>query len=280
VIFVESYEIARAMPKVIAGEPVRVEVVGRIETLVDRKGRVRPLVGGISFGDLTVTAGTLGCVIDSTAVTNAHVIAIDWRNRKWNEIGVPVIQPGPYDGGTIEDKVGVLKDYIKIELGKVNYADFACAEIQADKVSNAVLDEDDSSYFTVEGVAEVSKGDKLCKSGRTTGFTSAKVKYESATVKVYGYFDMDKYAIFKDVILTDAFAMGGDSGSLAFTPTGKAVGLVFAGSPFVTCVCKWKYFEHKIGKAKQDFRAVVLLGLPLLIGIALAKRKSEKSEKK
>jgi hypothetical protein len=46
-------------------------------------------------------------------------------------LGTAVLQPGTYDGGTVEDKVGELHNYIKITFGPKgkNYADAAIAKI-------------------------------------------------------------------------------------------------------------------------------------------------------
>ena len=56
----------------------------------------------------------------------------------------------------------------------------------------------------------ISTGEYVMKSGRTTGYTMAKVIDTSATIMVgYGLY----MARFRDVILTEKFLEPGDSGS-------------------------------------------------------------------
>jgi len=87
---------------------------------------VRPIVGGISIGVPEEAfggkmAGTLGVIVkgsggDFYILTAAHVIAMD-INAKFLPIETPVLQPGTYDGGTINDTVGYLYRYINIVFG-------------------------------------------------------------------------------------------------------------------------------------------------------------------
>jgi hypothetical protein len=163
-------------------------------------------------------------------------------------IGTAVLQPGTYDGGTIEDKVGELYKYIKITFGPKgkNYADAAIAKITiTDYLVGEVLGSDDQSTYTVSGTAEVVIGDTVRKSGRTTGVTTNTVFDTSATVKVW--YSTSKWAVFYDQILVNQpFLESGDSGS-PVDKGGAFVGLAFAGSSSTAVVCKAKYIINGLG---------------------------------
>lgn len=85
------------------------------------------------------------------------------------------------------------------------------------------------------GIATVTFGDGVNKSGRTTGITSGTVIQTNVTVRV-GYGDSD--AIFEDQIMTSEMSQGGDSGSAVLDDNNNLVGLLFAGSPTTTIINK------------------------------------------
>jgi hypothetical protein len=163
-------------------------------------------------------------------------------------LGTDVLQPGTYDGGTIGDKVGELYKYIVITFGPKgkNYADAAIAKITiSDYLVGQVLDSDNNSTYTINGTVEVSVGDFVRKSGRTTGVTNSTVYDTSATVKVW--YSSSKWAVFYDQILVNQpFVESGDSGS-PVDEGGEFVGLAFAGSDIVAVVCKAKYITSGLG---------------------------------
>ena len=77
----------------------------------------RPTLPGDSIGHFNITAGTFGCMVrrkgtnDPFMLSNNHVFA---DTNKAN-IGDPILQPGPHDGGTADDLIGYLKDFVPIE---------------------------------------------------------------------------------------------------------------------------------------------------------------------
>jgi len=213
-----------------------------IETLA---GRVRPAMGGYSVGHYKITAGTIATgVVDSVPaygipakyyiLSNNHVLA----NSNSAVIGDPVLQPGPYDGGTVaSSKIGKLSRYIPIYFdGRNNVVDAAIAEVNFHDLNREI-------YWIgyVEGISvnpriplypNLAIGALVRKTGRTTNYTSGKLTAFNATVNVnYGG---GKVAKFVGQIMTSAMSAGGDSGSLVLDFQNNAVGLLFAGSSSVT----------------------------------------------
>jgi len=233
---------------------------------IDRKARHRPIPGGVSIGNISITAGTKG----------HEVIALDWgssgdlddidKEIKENmsaelEVGKRyllsnahvfcedpqadvskqerrVIQQGKADGGTMGtiNYVGQLMSHVVISPNRTNYID--CAVVKCDDELNY-----NSSIVDIgvpNGVELAAKGMSVKKSGRTTGYTEGTVEDDSATIKVnYGSFS----ATFADQLVIRGksgvdFSAGGDSGSLILNDKNNAVGLLFAGSGEITIANK------------------------------------------
>ena len=272
IVYIEKPEISRKVPKKLEGFPVRHEVIGRIEALqtttatrtfttaygattystYSRTAKQRPVFGGISVGNPYITAGTLGLVTVNNSgipvvLSNAHVLALD-SSANFVAIGTPTWQPGKFDGGTSNDTIGALYKYIPITFNKIranNYADAAISTLTVNGSQGSILNETNDGFYTINLTTEVSIGDKVRKSGRTTGVTTNNVTNTQASVKVY--YTSSKWAIFKDQILVrQPFSAGGDSGS-AVDKEGKFVGLLFAGSDTITVVNKAKYIISGLG---------------------------------
>ena len=267
IVYLEHERYKDKVPDSINGFKTDVIVIGKIKALsllqleevkpsytypepVSRTSMVRPIVGGISLGVPEETyggkmAGTLGLVVQGPRgyyyiLSNAHVIAMNSK-AQFLPLGTAVLQPGTYDGGTI-DEVGELSKYIKITFGPKgkNYADAAIAKITiTDYLAGEVLGSDNQNTYTISGTTDVSIGDYVRKSGRTTGVTINTVFDTSATVKVW--YTQSKWAIFYDQILVyQPFIESGDSGN-PVDKDGKFVGLAFAGSSSTAVVCKAEY---------------------------------------
>ena len=275
IVYIEHEKYRDKVPSEIRGFKVEVKVTGRIRALglvqletivtpqygypspVSRSGVVRPLVGGVSLGVPEEDfggkmAGTLGVVTNEPYMLScAHVIAMDGKAR-FLPVGTHVLQPGTFDGGTEDDKVGELHKYIEITFGPrgSNYADAAIATIEAGvgHLEIELLGLDDTSTYTISFVpTPVTIDDSVRKSGRTTGVTEGPVTDTSASVKVY--YTRGRYAIFYDqVIVEQPFIEDGDSGSLV-DKDGGFVGLAFAGSDTIAVVCKAKYIVDGLGLA-------------------------------
>jgi hypothetical protein len=102
----------------INGVSVATDVIEATFKALEEPGRithVRPAPGGVSIGHVSITAGTLGCVVKRDGkpviLSNNHVLAASGAA----EIGSAIVQPGTYDGGTeASDKIGVLEDFVPI----------------------------------------------------------------------------------------------------------------------------------------------------------------------
>jgi hypothetical protein len=214
------------------------------------RARIRPVEGGYSVGHYQITAGTYAtAVIDATAfpgvpqryyvLSNNHVLA----NSNNARIGDPILQPGPYDGGTVaHDTIARLSRFVPINFaaGASNYVDAAIGEGAFD-----VLDREIYWIGYARGGVAPALNMLVQKTGRTTNYTTGRITAINATVNVnYGG---GRVARFVSQILTTNMSAGGDSGSLLLDMENRAVGLLFAGSSVVTVHNDIRYVQHLLG---------------------------------
>ncbi len=231
------------LPDEIEGVPVVELVTGEIKALKGRPGggggfdptaRHRPAPNGVSIGHPNITAGTLGCLVSAGNTTyilsNNHVMADENRAN----IGDPIYQPGPFDGGTSSDQIATLSDYktIVFSTSANNVIDAAIAQVNPADVTGAT-DPNAGSYGSPRAVTvEAAVRMKVQKYGRTTQHTTGRVQGINATVNV-GYDTGTARFVNQIVIGGGSFSAGGDSGSLIVVNGGsddrKPVGLLFAG---------------------------------------------------
>jgi len=115
---------ADLIPKQIDGQDIDVIEVGKLKALpkkedvplaVDRTKKHRPFPMGVSVGHKDISAGTAGCLIYKDdkvyLLSNNHVLA----NSNDAEIGDAILQPGKYDGGSMDDRIGSLSDFIPLK---------------------------------------------------------------------------------------------------------------------------------------------------------------------
>lgn len=212
--------------------------------------RIRPAMGGFSVGHYRITAGTIGtCCYDLSdfpgipdqfyILSNNHVLA----NSNNASIGDPILQPGPYDGGQYpQDMIGRLSRFVPIRFrtstsAPSNYVDAAIAEVPFHQANREVY----WIGYVKDLYTAPTVGDILQKTGRTTNFSTGRVQSINATVNVnYGN---GRVARFVRQILTSAMSAGGDSGSLVTNLDEEGVGLLFAGSPYVTVLNNILYVQ-------------------------------------
>jgi len=272
-VFVEDEQAKQSVPGSFEGYTVQTEVTGKIQGFAtqvlqpladvssERQGEVSPLVGGISLSayvrrgmGIDRYAGTLGMVTyDNKILTNAHVIAINDQTSEFLDTGTPVIQPGSYDGGTLDDQVGTLEAYIPIDFAQSarNYADAAIASIDAGVEASAGEQFYEGGDYWIEGWTDVSRGDIVRKSGCVTGVTAGQVSRTNASVVVW-YGDRSAYFVDQIVVTQNnwSFAAPGDSGSVV-DRDGKFVGLLFAGSDSSAVINKAEHIIDGLGIAVE-----------------------------
>lgn len=242
-------ELQAVLPKSLEGVQVHIKETGKVRLLsftpmdaiyANRVGKVRPAPGGVSIGHPDCTAGTLTCeVMDRKTLeiigglTNNHVAAMDWGDFHDGKIGDPTLQPGPYDGGTVdEDEIGNLLRYIPVSTDKDNVIDAAVFESKL--LKREVLDIGKPS-FSVNPVV----GTSVVKSGRTSGVNYGKIVDVNATITVDGGEGWGTCTFTDQVIIEPAILQGGDSGSwVGNFDTFNTVGLGFAGSDRLAVVNK------------------------------------------
>lgn len=254
------------VPRVLDGVKTDVVETGVLRAFQEPQDRWRPVVPpGVSVGHYRITAGTFGCLVhrggDVFILSNNHVLA-DVNN---GQPGDAILQPGPADGGTTDDRIATLADYVPIDFGAtepecpiaewsaklmnyvagafgsshqlkavkqtpgVNKVDAALARpLSPDLVSGEIL------HIGVPiGVATAALGMEVQKSGRTTGYTQGTVTQIDATVRI----DYDgPSAIFAGQLVASPMSQRGDSGSAILDMDRRVVGLLFAGSDAATII--------------------------------------------
>lgn len=251
------------VPQTVGGVLTDVVEIGKIKAL-GRTDKVRPAMGGVSIGHPDITAGTFGCVVyrggEKLILSNNHVLA----NSNDAQIGDPILQPGPYDGGKPQDQIGNLDNFVRLNFGEEPGTDCKITPVvlaflnmfsrifgrrtrltafQVQDAPNKVdaalalptepglVDPDILDVGVPVNVEGAYVGMPLMKSGRTTGFTESEV----LQLDVVSNVDYNgPVAMFEGQIMAGDMSQGGDSGSLVLTPDKNAVGLLFAGSDKVT----------------------------------------------
>jgi len=219
---VEELKSGDVIPADIEGVITDVIEVGEIVALQTRTDRWRPAPGGVSIGHYKITAGTLGVLVrdvetnEILILSNNHVMA----NSNDATQGDPILQPGPYDGGTVAgDTIANLERFVPIQfesepppipcpvskaaagignffarlvgskhrllsvvIQQANQVDGALAKpVSPDVVSNEILE-----IGSVMEDKEAELGMEVKKSGRTTGLATGTVQLLDASVQV-GY---------------------------------------------------------------------------------------------
>lgn len=235
------------LPKtvIIGGQEVATDVLERefhpgyqvvqLEAKSDRKGRANPLVPGISVSHPSGTAGTLGAIVYDAKTGQACMLS-NWHvlHTSHGKLGDTVVQPGPFDDNRVsQNAAGVL---VRSHLGIAG--DCAIARIEHRDFGGTVLD----LGVQPRSIARVALGDKVVKSGRTTGVTFGIVTRVDVVTKInyggsVGVQQIGGFEIGPDPTKPGPggeVSAGGDSGSdWLVAKKGKAtdimVGLHFAG---------------------------------------------------
>jgi endonuclease G len=214
---------------------IEYRLVAEVQTS-DRKKREDPIYPGISIANVNVSAGTIGCIVYDRDFGTPYVLS-NWHVLHGPEgtIGDDVAQPGPFDDNRAHlNRMGKL---VRSHLGHAG--DCAVATIDGRGTKPTIAD----LNVIVEKLGEPELGDKVVKSGRTTGVTHgivsrihtiSKLDYGgSAGEQEIGCFEIE---LDPDNPPTNGeVSMGGDSGSIWLfksdngQPTNVMAGLHFAG---------------------------------------------------
>lgn len=257
----------QVVPMTVEGVTTDVIEIGVIRAFaIDPTQRYRPPVPGCSIGHYQITAGTLGCIVKKGGkeyiLSNNHVLA----NSNSAAIGDPIYQPGVYDGGTSDDTVANLSEFVQInfdgtipvpppEPPKCPWAKATAATANAaakllgrkHRLVAVGPQADTTNYVDAAialptvpvscdipeiglpvGVQSPVLGMQLQKFGRTTQYTKGTILALNFTVSVsYG---TNLTAEFTDQILAGPMSQPGDSGSAVLSMDKTLVGLLFAGS--------------------------------------------------
>ncbi len=255
------------VPKALDGVKTDVVETGTLRAFdLGPRDRWRPVVPpGVSLGHHRITAGTFGCLVrrggERFVLSNNHVLA----DVNEGQYGDAVLQPGPSDGGTSDDRIATLADYVPIDFGTapsecsiaewaarslnfvagafgsshqlqatkqtagVNRVDAALARpLTEDLVSSEIL------YIGVPvGTSEATLGTQVQKTGRTTGHTQGTITQIDATLRIdYA----GQSALFAGQLVAGGMSKPGDSGSAVLDMDRRVVGLLFAGSEVTTII--------------------------------------------
>lgn len=254
------------VPRELAGIKTDVVETGVLRAFQGPRDRWRPVVPpGVTVGHYHITAGTFGCLVrrgeECFILSNNHVLCDCNRGQE----GDAILQPGPADGGTSDDRIATLADCVPLDFGTappecsiaelsanllnyvagafgsrhrlqpvkqtegINRVDAALARpLSPDLVSNEIL------YIGAPtGVGTAMLGTEVQKTGRTTGHTQGTITQIDATLRI----DYNgPTALFTGQLVAGPMSQPGDSGSAVLDMDRRVVGLLFAGSDAATII--------------------------------------------
>lgn len=201
----------------------------------EAKTRLDPIMPGISVGNARVSAGTIGCIVyDKT--DGSPLILSNWHvlHGPAGALGDVVVQPGTHDDNRVDrNRLGQLK---RSHLGVAG--DCAVASISDRGFDPEIL----GLGVAPAQLGEPELGDRVVKSGRTTGVTHGVVRRIDTIVKIsYGAAGEHTVGCFEigpdpaDLPVDGEISRGGDSGAAWMFRAGDGrlttvlAGLHFAG---------------------------------------------------
>jgi endonuclease G len=197
------------IPRAFETQPVAVAP----DTKSERKRRLDPMSPGVSVGHVRSTAGTLGCLVRENGSNEIRMLS-NWHvlHGETGALGDPIAQPGPYDDNrTTANLCGTL---VRSFLGLAG--DCAIASIDGRAADEEILE----LGVAVRRLGDPELGDRVVKSGRTTGVTHGvvtrvhtitKLPYGAAGVQQVGGFEIGPDE--ENPAANGEISMGGDSGS-------------------------------------------------------------------
>jgi endonuclease G len=201
----------------------------------ERKQRLDPAPPGVSIGNVRITAGTLGCLVRDRASGELRLLS-NWHVFQGADgrLGDAVVQPGPYDDNRVAGNQVAVLDRSFLGLA----GDCALGRPTGRALTEDILE----LGVAVRAVADPKLGDRLVKSGRTTGVTYGVVTRIHTIVKMSYGPGLDEQIGAFELGPDDAhpapngeISQGGDSGSAWMAtdaedqPTSTMAGLHSAG---------------------------------------------------
>jgi hypothetical protein len=217
-----------------------VEEIGKVE-LESFTSRVRPAMPGCGLGQINVTVGTFGCLVENRddsdypyILSNSHILA----DSGLAKIGDAIIQPGKYDGGTLKnDAIAKLAKFVPFQYTTNTFPNLVDAAIARPDRRNLVKPEIRLLNYAPGPIrTNLSRGMQVQKVGRTTDHTVGVIRDLNYRLSLRYPINRNKPPTkrrvgFKDQVLCSRYTAGGDSGSAVLSMNGRLVGLHFAGSP-------------------------------------------------
>ncbi|MFD4502675.1 DNA/RNA non-specific endonuclease [Streptomyces sp. NPDC058457] len=200
----------------------------------ERKRHLDPIIPGASVGGVTVTAGTIGCIVFDKTDGTPYVLS-NWHVLQGpdGQLGEEIVQPGRFDDNRVSrNHLGALK---RSHLGPAG--DCAVATIDGGRTFDPkILD----LGVAPQELGEPELGDKVIKSGRTTGVTHGIVRRIGTMVKIDYGGDVGERTIGCFEIGPDSehpaadrqISSGGDSGAAWLFKQNGRPGKVIAGLHF------------------------------------------------
>ncbi|MFC7614777.1 DNA/RNA non-specific endonuclease [Actinokineospora soli] len=200
-----------------------------------RKTRIDPVRPGVSVGHPKITCGTIGAVVHDRE-TGAQYLLSNWHvlHGPDGALGDTIVQPGTHDDNRTD--VNALGTLVRSHLGVAG--DCAVVAVTGRAVEPSVLDLD----VVPTELGDPELGDKVVKSGRTTGVTHGIVRRVDVLARLdyggaIGSREIGGLEIGPDPDKRPAdgeISRGGDSGAAWLVkangrPTGVLAGLHFAG---------------------------------------------------
>ncbi len=236
---VESY-LAKLAENNLPEDPRARSLLGRLENKIAAKvsltelpiqRRIRPVTSGASVANLNGTAGTLCCIVQDRAGIRYLLSANHTLGMPNAVINEPVLQPGPFDGGKVEDRVAILTKWLPIKSEEENFVAGAIAQLDQGIVANNKI----PGVGKISGIAnssEIQIGTEVKIVGRTSGLVKGEVQKLGVKARIM----TPKQALFGGLIQLTPISRGGDSGAPVLTADNKLVGMVYAGSRTSTLV--------------------------------------------
>ncbi len=251
-------KLSNPIPERLDDVPIEVMYVGKIRPMKGAAAakliQTPPIKLGTSGGwryDLAngyCCVGTLGSLIQSGGkqyiLSNYHVFSADivsGDNNQIAEVGDYIIQPALADASCVASSTQNVAMLSSVNVLPNANVDAAIAEVISGMVSSTgrILRIGTLSSSTLEA----SIGQKVKKSGRTTGLTRSRITGLNATISVTYDDECAGSAVFTktftgQIVINNPdsrFLDGGDSGSLLVENADtdpRAIGLLFAGSQF------------------------------------------------